>query len=419
MKQKIFSHLRREVVETFVLRMAGTSLSFFMHAILARKLGPEGYGSFTYILAVTSVLAIIITLGLPNGTMRFVVEYREKKEWDLLKGVLIRSLQLILGMALIGITILLINVKLLPIAESLRESLFYSSLILPLVALGIWRSKAIRGFHRLRESLLPEEILLPLLAGVIFLLSSVQTVGEAIFIYLASYIGIIALGFWWLFYFLPPQSKMIAAKYNTRLWLKTSYPMMWSTFMQLTLRKIDILMLGIIGGMDTTGFYNAASRIALLITFLLSVVEAGLAPRIASAYHGNRIKELQGIIKKGIVWSIMGALPLFIIIMIGAETILGLFAPDFREASFLLRILASGQLINAMTGPVGYALLMTDNEKLFAKIVWNSTLLNVLGNVFAIPIWNAYGAAFVTALSISVLNLRLLIAVRQKGMLFL
>jgi O-antigen/teichoic acid export membrane protein len=37
--------------EAFVLRLAGFGVLFLMHVVLARRLGPEGYGVINYTLA--------------------------------------------------------------------------------------------------------------------------------------------------------------------------------------------------------------------------------------------------------------------------------------------------------------------------------------------------------------------------------
>jgi O-antigen/teichoic acid export membrane protein len=95
------------------------------------------------------------------------------------------------------------------------------------------------------------------------------------------------------------------------------------------------------------------------------------------------------------------------------EVLLGFFGEGFTTGSSLLRVLVLGQLINALTGPVGFALLMAKRERAFAWSMGIAAMANVLGNYIAVPLWGAFGAACVTASTVGVLNLTQLFLSRR------
>jgi O-antigen/teichoic acid export membrane protein len=412
-KKNLISAMKRSTIEAFLLRGSAVSLLFGMQIVLGRLLGTDGYGGFSYVLAVANLLVVITVLGLPNGTMRFVAEYTEKKRWSHLKGIIIISIPIVLGMSLVFSVILLILVKLSIFHSHINESFYLVALILPLIALGQLRGKVIRGFHRIRESLFPEEVLLPFIFIIALYIFSVKTTKESIYLYFICYLLVLALGFYWLVKIIPAKLKKIKAEYNIKEWLMVSFPMTLGSLMQLVLNKTDIIMIGMIVGLDSTGLYSAANRIALINTFILRVVDTSVAPLISTAYHSNDNESLKNIIKMGTKWSIFGTIPFFAIIMIWPELILGLFGDSFKDGKIVLRILAIGQFVNAITGPVGFALLMTGNQKIFAIIMFISAIINLIGNAYVIPYYGAMGAALVTTSSIIILNLGMFVATKK------
>ena len=70
--------------------------------------------------------------------------------------------------------------------------------------------------------------------------------------------------------------------------------------------------------------------------------------------------------------------------------------------SFLraLLILAFSQVINAMSGSVGIILNMTGKEKVFRNILFFALAINIVLNLFLIPIYGIEGAAIASASSL-------------------
>ena len=84
------------------------------------------------------------------------------------------------------------------------------------------------------------------------------------------------------------------------------------------------------------------------------------------------------------------------------QPILNLFGSDFIAARWVLLTLIVGKLINAFTGPVGYLLDLTGYQNQSALIRSCSTLVNVILNFIAIPLFGMLGAAIATALTFGI-----------------
>ncbi len=405
--RSVFSRLRRGTVEAFVLHAAGVGLLFSMHAIFARVVGEGGYGSFSYALAITAVLGILAPLGWPTALLRFISEYLEQGRWGLLRGALKRAYQTTL-VASAAISLVLLSLSYLVPGDA-ATGLRYAALLLPLVAFVGLRRKALRALGKLKASIVMEEVLLPVgaVAGVLLLLALAGEVGVSgiVLAYFASAVVVFVLSSWWLLRSLPGEAREAKPEFRYRAWMVVALPMAFGGLNQMLMNRADVLVLGTLASDETVGLYNAAARIAILITFSLSAVNAVVVPMISAAFHGGRKRQARSLQHRAMLLGGLGALPPAVVVLLFPEFLLGFIGPGFVEAAPVLRILALGQLVNAATGPVGFALLMTGRERAFAATLAVAAAVTVVGCIIVVPVYGAVGAAVVTAASVAALNL--------------
>ena len=149
------------------------------------------------------------------------------------------------------------------------------------------------------------------------------------------------------------------SKYLTKEWLIVSIPILSIALMQLLVRSTDTIILGFFHGTAVSGPYSVANRIALLAAFGLMAINAVLPPLISSYYTNKKIKELQSIVTLSARLNFGFSLFSTLMIILLHEYILNLFGLEFKEASSALIVLCAGQVINALTGSVGFVLSMT------------------------------------------------------------
>lgn len=387
-----------------------------MQVYLGRTLGKAGYGVFSYALAVAGVLAILVPLGWPTALMSFIARYTEDGRLGLLRGAVNMAYAVtflstaVVSLALLGLSFWD------AVPERLHVSLRYAALILLMLAFVGLRRKALQGLGRVRGSLVPEEILLPLLVILGVYLLGVSTAGGALLVYFAAALAAFVLGGIWLWRAMPEGVRTAKPEYERRSWMAVALPMMFGGLSQTAMNRTDVLVLGALVGVEAVGIYGAAARIAAVNVFVLGAVNQLAAPMMARAFHGGRPVQVGAILRRAMLWSAIGSLPLFLVMFLFPGFLLGLaFGPQFTEGAGLLRILALGQFINAATGPVGFALLMTGREKAFALTTAAVAVATVIGSLLAIPAFGAVGAAVVTSASIAVLNLGQLVLIGRKG----
>jgi O-antigen/teichoic acid export membrane protein len=401
----ILSRLRRGAIEAFVLHAVGFGLLFAMHTALGREVGPRGYGMFSYAFALSSLLAALVPLGWPTALMRFVAQYVEQQEWGLLRGALRRSYQITFLSAAVA-TVALLGISYLNlVSPDLNTSLRFSAVLLPLLAFVGLRRRALQGLRRIKSSIVPEEIVIPLLVLVGLYLLNVSSALGALLLYTGAVVCSFFLGNFLLLRSLPEEERAAKPEYATRAWMAVTLPMLLGGLGTVIMNRTDVIVLGALLDAQSVGLYSAALRFAMLNTFLMTVVNIVVPQAVAAAFHGGRFGQTRAIVKWATLISVAGALPLFLVMLLFPGFLLGFFGQEFTEADGLLRVLAFGQFVNAATGPIGQALLMTGRQRIFAWTTGTMAICNVIGNLLLVPLYGAVGSAWVTAACTVAMNL--------------
>src|ERR1700749_4162629 len=84
--------LARGVGVGFVLLASGAGIALVMQLCLARWLGATAYGTYTYVIAWSGILAIVAGLGFPTLVLRLLPAYSIREDWGRVRGVLATGL---------------------------------------------------------------------------------------------------------------------------------------------------------------------------------------------------------------------------------------------------------------------------------------------------------------------------------------
>jgi O-antigen/teichoic acid export membrane protein len=166
-----------------------------------------------------------------------------------------------------------------------------------------------------------------------------------------------------------------------------------------------ILLVGVIRSSHDVGVYSAAWRTAFLLSWVLVSANTVAGPKIAALYARGEHAVVEGLARKTARAGTFAVLPVFVALVTFARPVLGIFGAGFGAGATALVIMAVGQLANVMTGPVGYLLMMTGNERLMRNIMIGAASLNVALQLALIPPIGIEGAAIATAVSLAALNL--------------
>jgi O-antigen/teichoic acid export membrane protein len=413
--------LAKAIAGTFGLRVVNACLVYFNSFLLARLLGAEGFGLYSYAGAWTYLLLIPSALGIEGLILREVAIYQTRSQWNLTKGLLQWSDKIVFlnSIAIAIITALGFWLFLPPENTEMLWVMTIALIAVPADALSRLRQPAMRAIGSIVTGQLPETIISPSLFSLLLLLlvfwqGNNLNASEAVSIKAVVAIISCIVGAILLQVRLSPEVKKARPNYQPKLWLKSSLPMLLIGSMYVVNSQTDTIMLGTLSTTDAVGIYTVANRGAGLIIFVLMAFDTSIAPTFASLYNQGKLKQLQKIVTQScqIVFAI--ALLITVILIIFGKWLLLIFGSEFVSGYLVLIILSCGQLVNAFTGSIAMLLIMTGFDKYTVIGVSTSAVLNIILNAIFIPYWNAEGAALATAISMICWNCILIYFSWQK-----
>jgi len=190
--------------------------------------------------------------------------------------------------------------------------------------------------------------------------------------------------------------------------------MLFISGLQVAMQRMDILLVGSMLGEKDAAIYAAASRISGVILFGLLAVNAWVAPMISELHERAEHAELQRLVRIAARAIFVVTLPLAAIVAIAPALPLGLFGEEFIGGSTSLVILAVGQCVNALVGPVGFLMTMTGNQRLALAVLFWSALFHLGSSVVLIPRFGIEGAAVAQSAGNIVLNVAMALVVWKR-----
>lgn len=179
--------------------------------------------------------------------------------------------------------------------------------------------------------------------------------------------------------------------------------------------RIDVLMLGYFRNDQVVGIFSFAAIIAEGIYQLLVVLRNNYNPVIVQLLHAGDTR----LIRRTILRGQYGAWAMMLIVGVAAVALYPLgvrwvsHGDEFMKSWPLFAIIMAGIVLSAGYMPFNQMLLLAGRPGTHSLMMLAVVLFNVLGNGLLIPMFDARGAAFATALSFLFYSLMLVILTRK------
>lgn len=421
-KEKIY---KRETTWGFPLEVIGlgmrliqASSMFLVSILLARELGPVGYGVFSYAHAWILLVAAICHFGLPTFLIREVAAYNYRQDHAVLRGLLYFPDRLLLVGSIIGIMMAaLIAYSGLFGRPDLTTIVVGLPIIFLIPQMAVNESIA-RGFGYVLLGQLGQLVIRPstqLLLLFLTLLFGMQLTPVIAMLTLtsAALIGFVGSG---IIRKLKTATLVdVAPKVNLALW--------WPSLLRLTAvgalgalaPLIGTLTLGATSSEIEVGYFSVAMQLTTLISIGLIVINAQLGPAIGAAFAASDFEELQRLAVRACRFSLLIAIPISVpAIFVGGWILVAFYGEPYRPAASVLMLLALAQVINATVGSATILLVSAHMEKLV--LVWHgiSLCVQVILSLLLIPSLGAAGAAIAATCAVLVASSALSITVYYK-----
>lgn len=403
--------LARESLTAVILQIAGVLLAYLVEVLLAQWMGRKEYGIYAYVLSCSLLLAIPAGLGLPRAVLRFICEYKVKQEWGLLRGLLLISWQLTVA---VGLLLSLAGTGIILCLNRDNSSIDSSALLLgmwlaPLQALVLLQEDMARAADSITLAYGPTKVLWPIFTifGGFFLFLQQPALQSIAVIWLAIATLLAALLFQLCLLWLKFDREIVSTPpiYIPYEWFKVALPLLFYEASCKLLLQMDVLMLGLRLGADAVGAYSAATKTALWVNLVLQGINIVAAPAFATLYAQKHQRELQEVVSTVALWIFAPSVAIGLFLIIFSQPILSIFGAEFVVASWELKVLVLGQLIDVLCGSVGYLTIMTGHQNQSFMVSGSCVLINLVLNAIAIPLLGTLGAAIATAFTLIVWNI--------------
>ncbi len=409
---------------SMVSQILGKGISFLTNFIFARMLGAALLGDYYLGTTLLTIASNISALGLPKGALRYVVEFRSREEKKKFYSVIYASLFWGLASSIVFMIMIYFFrekiVELFPNAN-IRLIIHYLFWLIPISVLTSILMEILRGCRQftiiiLGQSLLCSVFILASFLVIVFLLQGHVGTKHAFWAYITGTVLVFLLYFFTLKkkVFNNVQKKEYLHYNVTKDLLTTSLPLLIVSASSMLLTWTDTVMLGSLSGSKDVGIYGAASRVAILISFILGAINSVIPTLIGENYHSGNREELQHMLRTVCSWLVYLDIPLLLIIVNFPAEIMGLFGSEFKAGYMVLVVMAICQFVNVFFGPVGYLLMMSGYERALSGITVFCGILNVFGNWFLIPKIGIMGAAVSTGGALVIQNIFMVIVALDK-----
>ena len=403
----LLCHFLRRAAGVGTLSLANRLIGFATGVVLARYLGPEGYGSYAFVFAMVLLLLIPAKLGLPTLVLREIAAARSDPHRADPATLFWRAALVMLGTSVLsGLVLWLAGPLLLSSSPAGTADAFaLGALLLPALTLLTLCTYSLRALNRVVLGHALWEVLPPAVALVLVLIA-VQTqwfgqeVSMALGARLAGAVLSLAIAGRLVFRLLRAVQPTTRPKaVPLRQLISTALPFVLLEGGNIVMSRTDVLMLGALVDPHSVGIYNAALQAALLVPFALQVSNTVTAPDFSRLHAAGDLAELEAFaISTARLIAVGGLLCGGIFIIFGGE-LLGLaFGEPYRMGATPLAILAAGQAISLCFGAPVLLLNMTGKQVVALRLVLMTATANVVLNAVLIPIFGMNGAAIATAI---------------------
>lgn len=373
-------------------------LGIVFYLLLARKSGDSGLGTYVYIVSFITFINASLDLGTSAHFWR---------KWSTDTNQLKSDLRQLVGIKTLLIFPPALFLALFVLWKEQSLSLYFFLMFMVGIldnyrGIGLSFLRSINSFDKVFLISASERIIsigggavalflgLPLLTVFFFLLA-----GQLFSLFLS--LLIVPLPF--------PSFRRLNAYHL----IQSGFPIFTIGFLTTSYQKIDTILIRVILGLEKVGQYNAAYRILDTLLIIPSIIILTFLPTISTFLAGQEHSRLQGALS--LTMKYLAILGIFIGVFFhyyASEILHFLYGSTFIEGTQVLRILGWSVLFFFLSAPLYAAVIANKQDRQMMKRLIFLNVLNVLGNIFLLPILGIPAAAILT-LATEILGLCLLL----------
>lgn len=367
---------------------------------LARVLGPNGNGIYSYTISIVTYFILLGSLGIAmygEREIAYVQNNKEKRSKVFFELFIFRFITMSLSAIIFYLCF----------ARSGQYATYYKILLLEMLANCLDISWFFQGMEEFKKTVIRNFIVKIISVVSIFLfVKGANDVGIYLLIYtLSTLFGSITLWFGIGKYIEIPK------KINIFSHLKSIFVLFVPQVAIQIYVVLDKTMIGaILNDMNEVGYYEQSQKIVKILLTIITAVGTVMMPRIANCYANGDMTRIKEYMKKTFKFIFFCSIPLTLGIIVVANNFVPLFfGKGYDKVPTLMSILSLIIIFISMSNVTGTQfLLATKKQKPFTISVVVGAVVNFCLNLILIKVFKSYGAAIATAiaeLSVTVVQL--------------
>ncbi len=407
-----------------LFRICNAALNILLLVVLARMIGADGVGVYSYLIILITLFLIPFNNGAHTLVLKLAAEATANGIWSESKGSVIASVWAVLVYgALLFLVLYCLWLYKPAILAKFDLGLIVAIVVLLLIdGTAAIRNGLMRGLDRPVWGSMPElvvrpAILLLCLAG--YHLSRGPPAGFADIVYLLVLASFLASAFGLVIAWrsTPPEAIVAQPAYRSE-WISSSASFASKGGIAVINNYVDIILLGVLlVSSAEIGIYRVAAQIAV-VSGLVYVSANSIATQVfARKLAEGDISSVQNTARNSARLAFAASIPLPVIVLLFGEALITMvFGAEFSPAADIALILLVGQMINSAFGSAAALLTVSDRSWLVSRWFAYAALSNALLCFYLIPVAGLAGAAIANVAAGLVLNLALwIIAWRDIG----
>ncbi|ADU67190.1 polysaccharide biosynthesis protein [Desulfurispirillum indicum S5] len=356
---------------------------------LARYLGPEQFGLFSYALAFTALFTAIAGLGMDDIVVRDVVRAPEKR-YEILGTAF--GLRMVSGA--ISFMVAMVVIVLLRPEDTLSHwlvgivaagSLFHGFFIIE-----FWFHSQVQAKYMVMAK--GSAFFLCALVKVGMILMELPLIAFAWVTLLEVILGAFGL----IAVYLSKAERLSLWRWRYQAaakMLRDSWPLMLSAVVIMIYLRIDQILLGELAGNEAVGIYSVAVRLSEVWYFIPAAIYWSVYPAIVEAKGISEelfYERLQKLYRLMVFSSYALALP---VVFVAQWLVPFLFGEAYGQAGVMLGVLIWSNVFVSLEMARSSFLTVMNWTRMYLVTVVLGCLLNIALNLWLIPIYGGIGAA--------------------------
>ena len=383
--KKIFTNTVLLIISSLI----NLGISLVTTALIARTLGPELYGKYTFGLTYIFLFSVLANFGIET---LFVRESARDKE-NIPRMIMdVMHLKCILAFLTVGVIVVSVNLLNYP------ERTIY---VIYVLCIGLFFQilyMALMSVYRSREKMSAVAVF-----SVIFRLTTgVMIVGSI-------YLGMGLMGIVWTFtignalvfvgayIFFYKHYQILHFRINPRNWaafISGGFLFYISALLSMVYYKINVLMLSKMEGELEIGYYMAAATLIETLYFIPEAVNNSLFPAFSRIY-GFSMEALQRLYAKMVKYLVLITVAVCVgCLLVGDKILLLIYGDAYLKSLPTLRVLIFFWAFMFFSSMLSILLFSIKKEKTQVKIMGLSCVVNIVLSLMLIEEYGFIGGAY-------------------------